>query len=86
MRISINGGKTLGGEITVSGMKNAALPILFATILIDDVCIIENIPNISDVENTLKILVSVGAEITRLGNGIIKIDTRKISENSSVNE
>ncbi len=86
MRISINGRKTLYGEITVSGMKNAALPILFATILIDDVCIIENIPNISDVENTLKILVSVGAEITRLGNGIIKIDTRKINENSSVNE
>ena len=62
MRISINGRKTLCGEITVSGMKNAALPILFATILIDDVCIIENIPNISDVENTLKILFSVGAD------------------------
>ncbi len=86
MRISINGGKVLRGEITASGMKNAALPILFATILIDDVCIIENIPNISDVENTLKILVSVGAKITKLGNGIIKIDTREITAESSVDE
>ena len=86
MRISINGKKQLNGEITIGGMKNAALPILFATILIDGVCIIENIPNISDVENTLKILTSVGAKITKLGNGIIKIDTTEIDGDSIVDE
>ena len=78
MRISINGGNPLKGEISISGMKNAALPILFATILIDGVCIIENIPNISDVENTLKILNNIGTKITKLGSGILKIDTRDI--------
>ncbi len=86
MRISINGGKPLKGEIFISGMKNAALPILFATILIDGVCIIENIPNISDVENTLKILTEVGAKITKLGNGILKIDTRDIDPDHIVDE
>ena len=86
MRISINGGNPLNGEIFISGMKNAALPILFATILIDGVCIIENIPNISDVENTLKILTDVGAKITKLGSGILKIDTRKIDPDRIVDE
>lgn len=86
MRISINGGKPLKGEIFISGMKNAALPILFATILIDGVCLIENIPNISDVENTLKILEDMGAKITKLGNGILKIDTRDIDPEHNVDE
>ena len=86
MRISINGGNPLHGEIPISGMKNAALPILFATILIDGVCIIENIPNISDVENTLKILTEVGAKITKLGSGILKIDTREINPDHIVDE
>ncbi len=86
MRISVIGGKPLQGEINISGMKNAALPILFATILIDGVCIIENIPNISDVENTLSILTSAGAKITKLGSGILKIDTRKIDPDFIVDE
>ncbi len=86
MIISINGGKPLRGEIRIGGMKNAALPILFATILIDGVCIIENIPDISDVENTLKILSLTGAKITKLGNGILKIDTRNIDPDFVVDE
>jgi UDP-N-acetylglucosamine 1-carboxyvinyltransferase len=86
MIISINGGKPLKGEIRIGGMKNAALPILFATILIDGVCIIENIPDISDVENTLKILSLTGAKITKLGNGILKIDTRCIDPDYVVDE
>ncbi|MBE6648681.1 MAG: UDP-N-acetylglucosamine 1-carboxyvinyltransferase [Ruminococcaceae bacterium] len=79
MRISVNGGKQLCGEIPISGMKNAVLPILFATVLIDGVCVIENIPDISDVENSLKILTAAGAKITKLGSGILKIDTRNIN-------
>ena len=86
MRISIVGGKPRNGDISISGMKNDALPILFATILIDGVCIIENIPNISDVENTLLILTEAGAKITKLGSGILKIDTRNIDPDIVVNE
>ena len=52
----IQGAKPLYGEISVSGMKNAALPILFATILVKDVCVLDNIPNVSDISTTLDLL------------------------------
>ena len=56
----IHGGKPLSGEITVSGAKNAAVAIIPATWLVDGVCRIENIPQISDVTLLLKILSSMG--------------------------
>ena len=55
-RLVINGGYKLNGMIKVSGMKNSALPIIFATILVKDECIIEDIPLVSDVLNALEIL------------------------------
>lgn len=45
----LNGGIPLRGEVSISGAKNAVVAILPATILAQDVCVIENIPNISDV-------------------------------------
>ena len=59
----INGGKRLSGTITVGGMKNAALPILFASILVGGKCVIENLPPISDVTTALEILGAMGAKI-----------------------
>ena len=61
--LEIEGGSRLNGEITVSGMKNSALPIIFATVLIKEECIIENVPRVSDVENALEILSSMGANV-----------------------
>ena len=55
-KIVINGGTPLRGSIEVSGMKNAALAIIFATVLVEDTCIIENLPDISDVAVSLEIL------------------------------
>ncbi|MBP1544045.1 MAG: UDP-N-acetylglucosamine 1-carboxyvinyltransferase, partial [Oscillospiraceae bacterium] len=52
----IRGGKTLNGEVVISGAKNAVVAILPAAILSDEPCIIENIPNISDVTIILQIL------------------------------
>ena len=52
----VTGGKALHGEVTISGAKNAAVGILPATILAADVCVIENLPDISDVAVSLKIL------------------------------
>ena len=52
----INGGKPLTGEVSISGAKNAAVAILPATILAADKCIIENLPDISDVAVSLQIL------------------------------
>ena len=59
----ITGGKPLHGEVTISGAKNAAVGILPATILAAYVCVIENLPDISDVAVSLKILSTLGAGI-----------------------
>ena len=56
------------GKITVSGAKNAALPIFAATLLTDEVCIIDNVPDLSDVRYMAEILESLGAEVARVGN------------------
>ena len=53
----INGGKKLHGEIEISGAKNAAVAIIPATILAEDICRIENIPDIRDVQVMVKILI-----------------------------
>lgn len=62
----INGGNPLKGEILVSGAKNSAVAILPATLLLDVPCIIENVPDISDVEICLKVLKGLGAEVKPL--------------------
>ena len=62
----ITGGKPLHGEVTISGAKNAAVGILPATILAADVCVIENLPDISDVAVSLKILSTLGAQVKML--------------------
>ena len=60
----INGGKRLAGKINVSGSKTAALPILFATMIIRGVSVIYNLPDIRDVRVSLSILRSFGAKIS----------------------
>jgi UDP-N-acetylglucosamine 1-carboxyvinyltransferase len=60
----IKGGTRLKGEVTISGAKNAAVAILPATLLINGVCTIDNLPNISDVKIFCEILTKLGAKIT----------------------
>ncbi len=71
----INGGKPLMGEVTISGAKNAAVAILPATILAADKCVIENLPDISDVKVSLQILGALGAQIRMLNRSTYEIDT-----------
>jgi len=61
----IKGGRALSGEIEVNGSKNALLPLLAATVLTDEPCLIKNFPVIQDAENALLILQNLGAKITR---------------------
>jgi len=77
-KIVINGGKPLCGAVNISGAKNAIAAILPATILAQDVCRIENIPNISDVTYTVGILNSLGAETKLINRNTIEIDTSKV--------
>ncbi len=85
-KLVINGGKPLSGTINVSGMKNAAVPVLLANIMIEDECIIENLPDISDVNRSLEILEAMGAKITHLEKGTVKIDSRNIVPCSAPDE
>lgn len=76
----IKGGRSLKGEVTISGAKNAAVAILPAVILSDEVCVIENVPSISDVTICLKILSEMGAEITSVGEDAYRIDPTGIDK------
>ena len=74
-RIIIEGGRPLNGSIDISGMKNAALAIIFASIVCEDRCVIENLPYISDVYLALEILREIGVKTRFLSNDTVEIDT-----------
>jgi UDP-N-acetylglucosamine 1-carboxyvinyltransferase len=74
----IKGGTRLKGDVTISGAKNAAVAILPATLLVNGICTIENLPNISDVKIFCEILSTLGAKITWNTPNEITIDTRNI--------
>ena len=82
-KLVITGKTPLKGEVVISGAKNAAVAILPATILINGVCTIENLPNISDVKLYCKILESLGAKITWNTPHEITVDSRNISCNEA---
>lgn len=75
----IQGGNELFGEVNISGAKNAAVAIIPAALLADDVVRIENIPNISDVSLIIQILNSMGAGIKMINKNTIEIDSRNIA-------
>jgi UDP-N-acetylglucosamine 1-carboxyvinyltransferase len=74
----IKGGKRLEGAISISGSKNSALPILFATLLTDEKIILKNIPNLRDIDTTLKLLRFLGKKIDRKQDEIIIEQTDSI--------
>ena len=82
-RLSIIGGNRLQGEVTVSGMKNSALPIIFGCILIRDECVLENIPRVSDIENALAILRDMGAIADFVDSNTVLINCKDISDEIS---
>lgn len=74
----IQGGAKLNGEIKASGFKNAALPIIAATLLTKEVCVLTNIPQIADVDVLLEILRSLGAKVKRK-NDRVEINNKDVS-------
>jgi len=78
-KLVITGKTPLNGTVKISGAKNAAVAILPATLLIDGICTIENLPNISDVKISCEILEKLGAQITWNDKNTITIDTRNIT-------
>lgn len=67
-KFKISGGCTLKGDVVISGAKNAALPILFGTLLCDEEIHLSNVPYLKDVATTLKLLELLGARVKRNGS------------------
>lgn len=73
-RYEIHGGAPLNGTVTISGAKNAAVAILPAALLVNGVCRIENVPDISDVRILLDILQGMGAKLLCFEDGVVELD------------
>ena len=73
-KILIRGGKPLYGTIEIDGMKNAALPIVFAALLVPGKCRIDNLPAVKDITLSLKILETLGAQVEMLSPNSVEID------------
>lgn len=80
-KLVINGGRRLGGEISVHGAKNSVLPILAATLLIKGESVIHSVPNLSDVDASIGILEYLGAKVKRETDTLI-IDASEITKNT----
>jgi UDP-N-acetylglucosamine 1-carboxyvinyltransferase len=76
-KMIVHGGRTLQGEVFISGSKNSALPILAATLLTRDRCIIENVPDLSDIHYMLTILSMLGCEVER-ASGVVQVKASHI--------
>ena len=78
-RYEIIGGTPLRGDVTISGAKNAAVAILPAALLVDGVCRIENVPDISDVRILLSILEGMGVVVQRPETGVVILDSSNVT-------
>ncbi len=76
----IKGGKKLSGSVRISGNKNAALPIIAATLLTSEKCRLENVPEIKDVHVLLEILENLGAEVAHPENNVYEIQCAEVSK------
>lgn len=79
-KLIIKGGRPLEGEISISGAKNAALPILAATLLADAPVNISNVPHLHDITTTIGLLARMGSELTIDERMNLEIDSTNIKE------
>lgn len=77
-KFKIRGGNRLEGSVKISGAKNAAVAIIPAVILSDDICVIENLPAISDVAGILSILTDIGATVKYLDKNTVEINPKGV--------
>ena len=73
----MHGGRSLEGEVRIGGSKNSALPILAATLLTKERCVIDRVPDLSDIHYMLTILSSLGCEVER-ASGVVQVRAEKI--------
>lgn len=76
-KILVHGGHALNGTVKISGSKNSALPILAATLLTKEPCVIHHVPDLSDIHYMLQILSHLGAHVER-ASGVVTVQAEKI--------
>ena len=81
-KMLITGGKPLIGEIQVSGGKNTAVAVIPATLLSDEPCTIENLPDIDDVHALIEILTSLGAKVDYIPDKLLTVDASTVNKHS----
>ncbi|MGP1484831.1 MAG: UDP-N-acetylglucosamine 1-carboxyvinyltransferase [Campylobacter sp.] len=77
--LQIQGQQKLSGEVEISGAKNAALPLIAATLLIKDDVILKNVPDVADIKTLVQLLINLGAKCEFLDKNTIKINTNTIN-------
>ncbi len=77
--LEIEGGCTLNGKIAISGAKNAALPLLIATILTDKVVTLSNVPDLADIKTLIALLETLGTSVTRTSDNVYDVQTKEIT-------
>lgn len=82
-KIIVYGGKTLKGKITVSGAKNAVLPVIIASLLSEGICRIQDIPHLADVETICDVLGELGATVEQEQNGVLKICCKDLNSSEA---
>ena len=79
-KIVIRGGKPLKGSITVGGAKNAALPLMTASLLTDEPLVLDNVPKLADIDTLANLLRELGVEATREGaNGRFVLSGKSVT-------
>ncbi len=84
--LTIEGGAKLSGSVTISGSKNAALPVIAATLLSDKDITLENLPNVVDIKTLLKLVEMLGGKVNYHDNHSVTINNRSISSTKAVYE
>ena len=78
-KLLIEGGRTLVGEVAISGAKNAALPILCAGLLCSDTLHLANVPQLQDISTMLRLVAQMGVSVSRGDPGVVTLDSRGLS-------
>ena len=82
----IKGGNPLVGEVEIAGAKNAALAILAAAIMTDETILIENLPDVRDINVLLEAIAGIGAQVDRIDKSTVKINGSTIGVFHSLNQ
>jgi UDP-N-acetylglucosamine 1-carboxyvinyltransferase len=78
-QFEIWGSRRLHGTVEISGSKNAALPILFATLLTDEECVLERVPHLADIDTSIKLLATLGKNVKWVGKKLVITKGKKLT-------